>query len=85
MRTLGSSAGNRLLKTVETPHLAIIHLLRAKGCCSDQRQTIQKPAGEDESIIKLRLMKSTVERKLDDVNERMQHMPCAVKLEEEVA
>lgn len=30
------------------------------------------------------MLKSTVEGKLDQINDKMRHIPCAVKLEEEV-
>jgi hypothetical protein len=56
---MSSPSSNRLLKTVETPHLAIIHLLRAKGCCSDSKQV-----NDLDSISKLELMKYNVERRL---------------------
>jgi hypothetical protein len=63
MYNLNSMSGNRLLSTVETPHLAIIHLLRAKGCCSDSKQ-VERPSNDTGSLVKLELMKSTVEKRL---------------------
>lgn len=65
--------------------MAIIHLLRAKGCCSDQKQPTDSSNFDQEALIKLKVMKSSIEHKLEDVNEQMRNVPCAIKLEAEVA
>lgn len=74
---------DRSLPTVESPHLAIIHLLRAKGCCSDQPTKAPEPV-PDSPISKLVTMRQALEKRLSDVNMKLRHIPCAIKLEKEV-